>query len=138
MRSYFADKFGSFDGIVMRDVEEPRPGPREVLIRIAASSLNFRDVVIVRGQYGGPLPKPGFVPLSDGAGEIAALGPLVRGFEVGDRVAGIFRQNWLGGRMPPDRFFLAAIRCDAPNGSSFGGGAEHAPTNHGDFRILHP
>ena len=100
MRSYFVDKFGGFDGIVMREVEEPRPGPREVLIRIAASSLNFRDVAIVRGQYGGPLPKPGFVPLSDGAGEIAALGPLVRGFEVGDRVAGIFRQNWLGGRMP--------------------------------------
>jgi NADPH:quinone reductase-like Zn-dependent oxidoreductase len=100
MRSYFVDKFGGFDGIVMREVEEPRAGPREVLIRIAASSLNFRDLAIIRGQYGGPLPKPGFVPLSDGAGEIVARGPLVRGFEVGDRVAGIFRQNWLGGRMP--------------------------------------
>jgi NADPH:quinone reductase-like Zn-dependent oxidoreductase len=100
MRSYFVDKFGSFDGIVMRDVEEPLPGPREVLIRIAASSLNFRDIAIIRGQYGGPLPKPGFVPLSDAAGEIAAVGPLVRGFAVGDRVAGIFRQNWLGGKMP--------------------------------------
>src|SRR5207342_2552180 len=82
MRSYFVDKFGSFDGIVMRDVEEPQPGPREVLIRIAASSLNFRDIAIIRGQYGGPSPKPGFVPLSDGAGEIAAVGPLVRGFAV--------------------------------------------------------
>jgi NADPH:quinone reductase-like Zn-dependent oxidoreductase len=70
------------------------------LIRVAASSLNFRDIAIVRKEYGGPLPPLGFVPLSDGAGDIAAVGARVRGFAVGDRVAGIFRQNWLGGKMP--------------------------------------
>ena len=70
------------------------------LIRIAASSLNFQDLAIIRGQYGEPLPKPGFVPVSDGTGEIIAVGPLDRRFSVGDRVAGIFRQNWLGGKMP--------------------------------------
>lgn len=100
MRSYFVEKFGSFDGLVLRELKPPEPGPREVLIRIAASSLNFRDLAIIRGQYGGPLPNPGFVPVSDGAGEILAIGPLIRGFSLGDRVAGIFRQNWLGGKMP--------------------------------------
>jgi NADPH:quinone reductase-like Zn-dependent oxidoreductase len=107
MRSYHVEKFGDFDGIVMRQSSEPHPGPREVLVRVRASSLNFRDIAIVRGQYGGPLPDPGFVPLSDGDGEIIALGPLVRGFGLGDRVAGIFRQNWLGGKMP-----LRALESD--------------------------
>jgi NADPH:quinone reductase-like Zn-dependent oxidoreductase len=100
MRCYRVESYGNFDGIRMREEAEPQPGPHEVLIRVAASSLNFRDIAIVRKEYGGPLPPLGFVPLSDGAGDIAAVGARVRGFAVGDRVAGIFRQNWLGGKMP--------------------------------------
>jgi NADPH:quinone reductase-like Zn-dependent oxidoreductase len=100
MRSYHVNKFGDFDGIEIGEHPEPPIGPHDVLIRVAASSLNFRDIAIVRGDYGGPMPSPGLVPLSDGAGDIVAAGARVRGFVVGDRVAGIFRQNWLGGRMP--------------------------------------
>jgi NADPH:quinone reductase-like Zn-dependent oxidoreductase len=100
MRSYHVERFGGFDGLVIKEHAEPQAGPHDVLIRVAASSLNFRDIALIRGDYGGPLPPPGFVPLSDGAGDIVAIGARVRGFAVGDRVAGIFRQNWLGGKMP--------------------------------------
>lgn len=100
MRSYHIEKFGDFDGIVMRSQDEPRPGRRELLVRVHASSLNYRDIAIMRGTYGGRQPNAGIVPLSDGAGEVVALGADVRGFAVGDRVAGLFRQNWQGGKMP--------------------------------------
>ena len=82
------------------EVETPRPGPGEVLVRIRACSLNFRDQAIVTGNYfGGKVPADQ-VPLSDGAGEIAALGEGVTSFAVGDRVSSIFFMNWMDG--PPN------------------------------------
>lgn len=84
--------------LVERDV--PRPGWGEVLIRMRACSLNFRDQAIVRGQYiGGPVAAD-TVLLSDGAGEIVGLGDGVHDLALGDRVAGIFFQHWLEG--PPN------------------------------------
>jgi NADPH:quinone reductase-like Zn-dependent oxidoreductase len=100
MRCYQVEKFGGFDGLVARERAEPQAGPSEVLIRVAASSINYRDIALIEGHYGGPLPPPGFIPLSDGSGDIVAVGARVRGLAAGDRVAGIFRQNWLGGKMP--------------------------------------
>jgi NADPH:quinone reductase-like Zn-dependent oxidoreductase len=84
--------------LVERDV--PRPGWGEVLIRMRACSLNFRDQAIVRGQYiGGPVAAD-TVLLSDGAGEIVGLGDGVHDLALGDRVAGIFFQHWFEG--PPN------------------------------------
>ncbi|HEY0340619.1 MAG TPA: NAD(P)-dependent alcohol dehydrogenase [Steroidobacteraceae bacterium] len=75
------------------------PGAHEVLVRVRAVSLNRRDVLVMKGQY--PIaPRDSLVPLSDGAGEIAAIGPGVTRFHVGDRVAAIFFQSWLSGRQP--------------------------------------
>jgi NADPH:quinone reductase-like Zn-dependent oxidoreductase len=77
------------------------PGAHEVLIRVRAASLNRRDVFVMKGQY--PMaPRESLVPLSDGAGEIAAIGPGVTRFHVGDRVAAIFFQRWQSGRAPSD------------------------------------
>jgi len=74
-----------------------RPGANEVLVRVRATSLNRRDVSILRGFY--PVgAKQMLVPLSDGAGEVAAVGPGVTRFKAGDRVAAAFFQAWLGGR----------------------------------------
>jgi NADPH:quinone reductase-like Zn-dependent oxidoreductase len=74
-----------------------RPGPNEVLVRVRATSLNRRDVSILRGFY--PVgPKETLVPLSDGAGEVVAVGAGVTRFKAGDRVAAAFFQAWLGGR----------------------------------------
>lgn len=101
MRSYHLESAGSLDGIVQREDLDPEPGPNEVLVRIHASSLNYRDIAIARGFYGGRPPRPGVIPLSDGAGEVVAVGKRVTGYVSGDRVAGIFRQSWLGGSLPP-------------------------------------
>ena len=83
------------------------PGDHEVLIRVRATSLNRRDVFVMKGQY--PVgSRDSIVPLSDGAGEIVATGHGVTRFRVGDRVAGIFFQNWLSGR-PPEKVASGAL-----------------------------
>ena len=72
------------------------PGPREVLVQVRATSLNRRDVSILRGFY--PIAnRDTLVPLSDGAGEVVAIGTGTTRFKVGDRVAAIFFQNWMSG-----------------------------------------
>ena len=76
------------------------PGRNEVLVRVRATSLNRRDVGVLRGFY--PVgPREALVPLSDGAGEVAAVGAGVTRFRAGDRVAAIFFQQWLAGRPSP-------------------------------------
>jgi hypothetical protein len=49
MEAYRIDRFGSVDGIVLRSGEDPRPGPKEVLMRVRASSLNYRDLMVLKG-----------------------------------------------------------------------------------------
>lgn len=88
------------DGLRQNERHEPQPGPREVLIRLRAASLNYRDHMIVTGRYFTPVSRP-TIPLSDGAGEVAAVGPEVTRFRKGDRVAGAFFQVWFDG--PPTR-----------------------------------
>jgi NADPH:quinone reductase-like Zn-dependent oxidoreductase len=89
------------DGLSLQDEAPPEPGPFEVLIRIRATCLNFRDLSVARGMYGRGGTKPNVVPLSDGAGEVVAIGPGVTRVKPGDRVAGIFMQTWLGGGIAP-------------------------------------
>src|SRR5579862_9280332 len=78
----------------LRPVERPSPvpGPGQVLIRIRAASINYRDQAVVTGNYFGGVAKADTIPLSDGAGEITAVGPGVVRRRVGDRVAGCFTQ----------------------------------------------
>jgi len=73
VEAYRIDSFGSVDGILLRSSEDPRPGLREVLIRVRATSLNYRDLMVLKGGGRGPT-KHGVIPLSDGAGEVAAVG----------------------------------------------------------------
>jgi NADPH:quinone reductase-like Zn-dependent oxidoreductase len=82
------------------DAPVRQPGPNEVLVKVHAASLNRRDVLVQQGNY--PVgPRDSLVPLSDGAGEVVAVGPGVTRFRVGDRVAAIFFQQWLSGRPSP-------------------------------------
>jgi NADPH:quinone reductase-like Zn-dependent oxidoreductase len=76
---------------------EPRPGPREVLVRMRAVSLNYRDLLMINGVYGRATPLP-LTPFSDGCGVIEAVGSEVTRFAVGDRVSTLFFQNWLSGK----------------------------------------
>jgi NADPH:quinone reductase-like Zn-dependent oxidoreductase len=101
MEAYHIDRFGSVDGIVLRSGEDPRPAPKEVLMRVRASSLNYRDLMVLKGGGRGPT-KIGVVPLSDGAGEVAAIGDGVTRVKIGDRIAGCFHPRWFGGPIKPD------------------------------------
>ncbi|MCC6778340.1 MAG: NAD(P)-dependent alcohol dehydrogenase [Hyphomicrobiales bacterium] len=101
MRAYRLSRAGSIDALVAVDLPSPVPGPRQVLIEIAACSLNYRDLAIVLGTYRGPI-KPDLVPLSDGAGVVVAAGSEVTRVAVGDRVAGCFFQRWLAGSFSAD------------------------------------
>ena len=82
----------------MRDEAQPEPKPHEIVVRVRATSLNRRDTMILNGTY--PLtPRLGVVPLSDGAGEIVAIGDAVTRFAVGDRVTGSYFARWIDGRI---------------------------------------
>jgi NADPH:quinone reductase-like Zn-dependent oxidoreductase len=77
----------------------PEPGPTEVVVRLRATSMNYHDLVNLKGSIrGGPWPR---VPMSDGAGEIAAVGNAVRSLRVGDRVVAAFSPRWLNGVATP-------------------------------------
>src|ERR1700692_2480697 len=96
MRVYQLDRPGSLDGLVLAERDIPSPAVGEVLVRVRASSLNVRDLMIINGEFPMPVP-PGRVPLSDGAGEVVAVGAGVTRFKVGDPVINSFFPNWFGG-----------------------------------------
>jgi NADPH:quinone reductase-like Zn-dependent oxidoreductase len=100
----------------MELVELPRPvaGQGEILLRVHANSLNYRDQAIPKGQYFGGTLKAPLIPLSDGAGVVEAVGPGVTRFAPGDRVAGTFFQGWLDG--PPTPMFGEALGAPPAKG----------------------
>jgi NADPH:quinone reductase-like Zn-dependent oxidoreductase len=101
------------DGLRRCERPDPKAGPGQILVRLRAASLNFRDLMIARGLYfGGPLQQD-TVPLSDGAGEVVAIGTGVTRFRVGDRVAGTFFRDWIAGApLPGVRVSLGAPPAD--------------------------
>jgi NADPH:quinone reductase-like Zn-dependent oxidoreductase len=101
MRAYQLPKGGSgIDALVEVDRPAPKPAYRQVLVKVMACSLNFRDLGIVRGSYRQPI-RENLIPLSDGAGEVVEVGPGVTRVKVGDKVAGCFFQRWVGGEPSP-------------------------------------
>jgi NADPH:quinone reductase-like Zn-dependent oxidoreductase len=101
VQAYEVTNTSGLDGLVLNAQRpEPEPGPGQILVRVRAAALNARDHGVSRGIYG--YTKFPVIPLSDGAGEVVAVGPGTSGFAVGDRVASTFFQTWTGGRMPPD------------------------------------
>jgi NADPH:quinone reductase-like Zn-dependent oxidoreductase len=96
MKSYHVNSGAGLGGLTLKEHNEPRPGPREVLVRMRAVSLNFRELMILRGIY--PLPvKPDVVPVSDGAGEVTAVGKGVTRAKIGDRVMAAMFPHWMDG-----------------------------------------
>ena len=88
------------DNLVLVERPDPAPGPGEVLVRVKAVSLNYRDYIMVRGAYGGATPLP-LTPFSDGCAVVEAVGEGVTRFAPGDRVATLFFQGWLSGPPTP-------------------------------------
>lgn len=84
------------ESLVEVEKPKPEPGPGEVLVRMKAASINYRDLALIRGEYGLP-PRNPLVPLSDGAGEVESVGEGVTRFRAGDRVIFAMRPEWRGG-----------------------------------------
>ena len=98
MRLYQIPEATGINSLTITEAPDPAPGPGQVLVRMHAASLNYRDLVVVKGGYGKGQRLP-LVPLSDGAGEVVGVGDGVTRVKVGDCVAGIFMQGWLHGRI---------------------------------------
>ena len=104
MRSWHLEGLGAgLEGLHLREREVPRPGTREVLVRVRACSLNFREIGILQfGRY--PLPvAPGAVALCDGAGEVVELGAGTSRWRVGERVVASIFPHWQDGPFGPER-----------------------------------
>jgi NADPH:quinone reductase-like Zn-dependent oxidoreductase len=101
VKAYRLHDFTGLDDLKMREEDAPHPQRGEVLVRVHAVSLNFRDIAMLRGRY--PVPhRKGLIPTSDGAGEVVEVGAGVDDLKVGDRIMGIFHPRWYGGRIPPN------------------------------------
>jgi NADPH:quinone reductase-like Zn-dependent oxidoreductase len=110
------------DSLIAVERPEPKPGPGQVLVQLKAWSLNYRDLMMVKGLYNPKLRLP-VVPFSDGAGVVAGVGEGVTRVKTGDRVAGIFMQQWLEGEV-----------TDAKARSALGGGG---PGMLQEYVVLH-
>lgn len=102
MRAYQLPKGGAgIDALAKVELPNPRPSYRQILVKVAACSLNYRDLAIARGTYRMPV-RERVIPLSDGAGEVIEVGEGVRRVKIGDLVAGNFFQRWSAGEPGPD------------------------------------
>jgi NADPH:quinone reductase-like Zn-dependent oxidoreductase len=93
-----------FEHLRIAERPDPRPGPGEVLLRMKAASLNYRDLVVPLRGYGshtGTLP---LIPISDGVGEVVEAGAGVTRVRVGDRACPLFSQGWISGEPSAERF----------------------------------
>lgn len=95
MKAYEIQEFG-IDNLALTEREEPAPQANEVKVKFHATSLNYRDLMMVKGAYNPRLKRP-LVPFSDGAGEVVETGASVTKFKTGDRVMPIFMQGWTDG-----------------------------------------
>jgi NADPH:quinone reductase-like Zn-dependent oxidoreductase len=96
MKVYEIQGEGGIDALALSEHADPKPGAGEVLVRVRASSINFRDLMMVMdpGPRGIPYPR---IPNSDGAGEVLEVGAGVSRFKAGDKVCGTFFQGWIDG-----------------------------------------
>ena len=101
MKAVVLSKPNGLGALEFRDLPDPKIGPDEVLVRIRAASLNYRDTLIVDGVYRNQQKMENLIPLSDGAGEIVEVGSGVSEFVVGDRVIANFFSEWIAGE--PDK-----------------------------------
>ncbi|MCA9039449.1 MAG: NAD(P)-dependent alcohol dehydrogenase [Planctomycetaceae bacterium] len=96
MRAYQIETMGDVSGLKQVELPKPTAGPGEVVVQVRACSLNYRDLMIIRGHYNPKMEVPR-IPLSDCSGEIVEVGPGVTNLEPGTRVTGCFMPGWQAG-----------------------------------------
>ena len=101
MKAYEVQQFG-IENLALVERERPKPAAREVLVKFRAASLNYRDLMVAEGTYNPRMKMPA-VPLSDGAGEVVALGEGATRWKAGDRVMPIFAQRWIDGDVTEEK-----------------------------------
>jgi NADPH:quinone reductase-like Zn-dependent oxidoreductase len=101
----------TLDGLRRCERPDPKPLPGQILVRIEAASLNYRDLLIARGHYMGGTVGTNTIALSDGAGEAVAVGAAVTRFRVGERVAGTFFRGWIDGKPPRGPLHGGYVGC---------------------------
>src|ERR1700681_3321433 len=101
MKVYEVRQFG-IKNLVLSERAEPQPRVNEAVVKFHAASLNYRDLMFVRGVYN-PKARLPAIPFSDGAGEVVSLGADVKKWKIGDRVCPIFTQAWLEGSLSIER-----------------------------------
>jgi NADPH:quinone reductase-like Zn-dependent oxidoreductase len=108
MKTYELTEPKGIDSLKLVERPTPKPKANEVLVRVRATSLNYRDLVTVKGGVATRGIRLPLVPLSDGAGEVAEVGSGVTRFKSGDRVVASFFQDWLAG-VPHSSYFRSAL-----------------------------
>jgi NADPH:quinone reductase-like Zn-dependent oxidoreductase len=131
VRQYQFAAAGKGYALALAEVPVPVPDARDVIVRVRAVSLNHRDLNMLRNAYDGEYSIAGTIPLSDGAGEVIAVGKNVTRFNVGDRVAGIFFEKWLDGA-PSDEALVS------DRGGNAGGMLSEVIVSHEDGLVSIP
>ncbi|SEV98504.1 zinc-dependent alcohol dehydrogenase family protein [Natrinema salifodinae] len=109
MKAYEVQEATSdYEGVVRTDRDRPEPAADEALVRIRAASLNYRDLAIANDDLAYPGASLPVVPLSDGAGEVVAVGDRVDRLSEGDRVATPFAPDWIDGEGTPEKIARTA------------------------------
>lgn len=96
MKAYRYEERIELSALTLVDLPDPTPGPREIVIRLRAVALNYRDLAIARGRYHVGVSAP-LIPLADGAGEVVSVGGQVTRFAVGDLACPIYMPDWIDG-----------------------------------------
>jgi NADPH:quinone reductase-like Zn-dependent oxidoreductase len=91
------------DNLRLNELPVPELATGQVLVQMRAFSLNYRDLRVIEGQYNPKMKLP-LVPLSDGSGEVVAVGPGVSRVKAGDRVTGSFMQSWIEGELNDEKY----------------------------------
>ena len=103
MKVVLLETVGSLDNLKLVDRPEPKPREGQVLVRLRAATLNYRDLVATAGGYGSHQRHENLIPLSDGAGEVIEVGPGVKAWSTGDRVVGHIFPKWKTGKPNEER-----------------------------------
>lgn len=103
MKVALVETVGSLDNLKIVDRPDPKPGAGQVLVRLRAATLNYRDLVTTAGGYGSHQRRENLIPLSDGAGEVIETGEGVTKWQTGDRVVGHIFPKWQTGRPNEER-----------------------------------